>query len=677
MLGFALWYSGDHVKAAAALDDSLRLNPVAADVYSFRGMTYRESGDWNQARRMLQRAIALDPQRPLPYIDLGLVLLRQGNLESAVAQFDAGLNLPAAQRGLPDVDGATGELRRAIEAKPTSAEAFAVLGRLLGAGGADPSDVSAAFERAIALRPDDAETRNALGLVYVQAGDDEKATAAFRQAIKLRPDYADAHQNLGAVLTTRDPAEAVRELETAVKLQPRLLKAQYNLAIAYEASPRHGSAKALETIRGVIAAEPRYPRAEFIFGRLLLRQGKVEEALDHLRRAVEQEPDYGEARYQLGLALSRAGRNEEGGAEIRKSRELITANENRQAAALDLMEAKAALMKGDTSTAAAKARKVLEFDPASTEASFVLKSALPNTTSSLRNAVERHIREGRFADAEALLRKYLESDPKSAWGWYALGYSLYGERKIGDSIQALAKSLDLDRNNADAHKVLGRNLMIIGRFDAARLEFEQGKRLNPESAEMPYNLGKLYSIQDNWADARREFEAAIRLDPNYIEAYDGLGFALEALSDDAGAVANYRKSIELSEARHSNFASPYVNLSALSNRTGDSAAALDYARKALEVNPNSDRALFQMAKAHEYRGELNAAAETLNRAVAINGRASSYFYVLATVNRKLGRMEESRKAMEMFVKLDRESNELEQKRREFLKDEHRDGNPQK
>ena len=131
----------------------------------------------------------------------------------------------------------------------------------------------------------------------------------------------------------------------------------------------------------------------------------------------------------------------------------------------------------------------------------------------------------------------------------------------------------------------------------------------------------------------------------------------------------------MGQARHAAFASPYVNLSALSNRTGDSEAALNYARNALQVNPDSDRALFQMAKAYEYRGELNAAADALNRAVAINGRASSYFYVLATVNRKLGKMEESRKAMDMFVKLDRESNELEQKRREFLKDERRDGNP--
>jgi len=215
--------------------------------------------------------------------------------------------------------------------------------------------------------------------------------------------------------------------------------------------------------------------------------------------------------------------------------------------------------------------------------------------------------------------------------------------------------------------------MIIGRFDAAKIEFLQGKRLEPKSAEMPYNLGKLYSIQDNWADARREFESAIRLDSSYMEAYDGLGFALEALGDDADAVANYKKAIEMNESRRAGFASPYVNMSALSNRTGDRDAALEYARKALDANPKSDRALFQMAKAFEYQGDLNAAADALDRAISLNPRASSYFYVLSTVYRKLGRGEESRKAMETFSKLDRESNELEQKRREFLKEERPEG----
>ena len=206
--------------------------------------------------------------------------------------------------------------------------------------------------------------------------------------------------------------------------------------------------------------------------------------------------------------------------------------------------------------------------------------------------------------------------------------------------------------------------MIIGRFDAAKVEFEQGARLDPTSAEMPYNLGKLYSIQDNWADARKSFEAAVRLNPRYMEAHDGLGFALEALHDDAGAIASYQKAIELNEASHAGFASPYVNLSALYNRNGDREATMKYARKALEVNERSDRALFQLAKACERDEDLTCAAESLNRAIAINPRASSYFYVLATVLRKLGKADESRKAMAAFSKLERETNELDQRRRD-------------
>ena len=143
----------------------------------------------------------------------------------------------------------------------------------------------------------------------------------------------------------------------------------------------------------------------------------------------------------------------------------------------------------------------------------------------------------------------MEERPKSSWGWYALGYTYFAQKKIGESIKALATSLQLDLKNAEAHKILGRNLMIIGRFDAAQVEFEQAIRYKPDSAESHYNLGKLFSMQDNWEPARKAFEAALRIDPAYLEALDGLGFALEALGDDAGAVAKYQEAIALNEAR--------------------------------------------------------------------------------------------------------------------------------
>ena len=82
-------------------------------------------------------------------------------------------------------------------------------------------------------------------------------------------------------------------------------------------------------------------------------------------------------------------------------------------------------------------------------------------------------------EVEPLLEAYVTRErPRSSWGWYALGYAYFAQQKIRDAIQALARSLELDVKNAEAHKILGRTLMIIGRFDAAQREFEEGIRLS-------------------------------------------------------------------------------------------------------------------------------------------------------------------------------------------------------
>jgi len=661
----------------------------------------REEGHLDRARSMLQRAMALAPNLPSPYFDLGVVFLKAGQVGQALGQFEAALNLPAAPGRIPGLDLAISELRRALSDKPDRAEAHNVLGRLLGAAGADPQQVIGEFRKAIQLRPDYAEALNNLGLVYTQTGDDERAIASFREATRRRPDFADAHGNLGAVLTALDAVEAVRELEKAVELQPGLLRAQYNLALAYAASPNHGIDKQIEQMQKVLNVGGNYPRARFVLGKAFSQKGKPQDAIEHLLAAVKLEPNFGPAHYQLGLALSRVGRQQETADELQKRRDLVGAEQRQQSANLDMTEGKAALDRGDLDQAIGKFRNVIKTWPDAAEAHHQLGLALvrkgdkagaiaalkktleldpvnavaKETLESLSaasgkddphetEAIENYIREGKLEEVEPLLASYVGKRPDSSWGWYALGYCLFGQQKVGESIKALARSLQLDVNNAEAHKVLGRNLMIIGRFDAARIEFEQAARLNPESPEIHYNLGKLFSIQDDYPPAKRELEEAIRLDPSYIEAYDALGFALEALGDDAGAVANYERAIQLNESRGGTFVGGHVNLSAYYNRTQNAEKALEHARKATEINPKSDRAWFQMGKAFERLAGLPAAADALNRAISINPRASSYYYVLATVYRRIGKMQESRAAMESFTRLERETNEFEKKRRE-------------
>jgi tetratricopeptide (TPR) repeat protein len=690
-LGAALWYSGARERAIAELREGVRLDPASAGGHAFLGMALLETGDLG-ARASLQRAMALSPAMAAAYIDLGVVFLRAGDLAKGLGQLEAGLGVPSPVPPTPSWEPAITALQHALAANPNHAqapEAHNVLGLMLGRKGARGEDVVAAFRTAIRIRPDYAEAHNNLGLVLIQSGNDDEGIAALREAVRLAPTYAEARTNLGAALTPTDAEAAIKELEEAIRLAPQSVKALFNLAVAYGASPTHGPGKEIAHLEKVIAMAPDFPRAHLALGKALLQEGRGAEAVAALQNAVKLEPDRGEASYQLGLALVRAGRKEEGAAQLKKGRELVAANDREQNALLDIADGRAALDRGEFDEAATKFRRASQLRPESPEPRRLLAIALERLDKSTSrptpgntpvavtpgsgvsaaddlarvSELERYIKDAKWTEAEPLLTKYVEERPKSSWGWYALGYAQFAQKKIGESIKALSKSLQLDLKNAEAHKILGRNLMIIGRFDAAQIEFEQAIRYKPDSAESLYNLGKLFSIQDNWEPARKAFDDALRIDPSYVEALDGLGFALEALGDDAGAVAKYQEAIRLNGAHAGQFASAHVNLSAFYNRTGDPAKALEYARQAIELDPKSDRAWFQRARAEEREGRLNDAVNSLNSAIAINPRSSSYFYVLAGLYRQLGWTEDSRKALELFKKLDQESTDLEKKRR--------------
>jgi tetratricopeptide (TPR) repeat protein len=139
------------------------------------------------------------------------------------------------------------------------------------------------------------------------------------------------------------------------------------------------------------------------------------------------------------------------------------------------------------------------------------------------------------------------------------------------------------------------------------------------------------------------------------------------LGDNAAAVASYEKAIALNDARKGKFNSAHVNLSAYYNRTGDAQKGLQYALQAIALDPTSDRAWFQKAKADESQGRLNDAVDSLNRAISYNTRASSYYYVLSGLYRRLGKKKESQEALAVFTRLDKESNELEKMRRNSAK----------
>jgi tetratricopeptide (TPR) repeat protein len=268
---------------------------------------------------------------------------------------------------------------------------------------------------------------------------------------------------------------------------------------------------------------------------------------------------------------------------------------------------------------------------------------------------DRYIRTRQYQEVEPLLLDYIKGHSNSWRAYYQLGYVYFSLHKMLDSIKALSRSLELNIDNPEAHKVLGLNLTIIERYDLAQTELEQAVRLKPDSAEIHYFLGRVYYTKGLYPQAQKEFAVALQLDPAYMKAYDNLGLTLEALGDNAAALSCFQKAVELSEQHKLNSEWPYINLSSFHNRRNQPEPALSYARKAVELNPKAAPAYFQIAKAYQVRAEWEEAAKALTKAIEINPTTPDFYYVLSNVYKQLGNLKESQRAMATFQRLQQES----------------------
>lgn len=114
---------------------------------------------------------------------------------------------------------------RVVAERPDDHEALTMLGAARFEAG-DPIGAASAFRRALALRPEDAQSWSRLGESLVRANGgavDGDAEAAFRQALRRDPDQLGARYFLGEAALGRGDAAVVREmwLPLIAALDPR------------------------------------------------------------------------------------------------------------------------------------------------------------------------------------------------------------------------------------------------------------------------------------------------------------------------------------------------------------------------------------------------------------------------------------------------------------------------
>jgi protein O-GlcNAc transferase len=309
---------------------ALEVEPENADGWHLLGLLLAQRGNSEGGRKLIERAIQINPDADLYHVNLASLNGACGLNEQAVSGYRRAIELnprvPAvvhaglgqALAGLGRNEEAVQALEWAVKREPnvgwivTLAEALGRIGR--------QQESLHWIEQAIRLRPDFAEAHGAMGLAMEREGRLDDAEACYRKAIKLEPKLVQAHNNLGHVLNQRGRFDdAVESLEQAIRLRPDLAQAYNNLGDAMRGQSRRSAA--IASYRQAVHLNPNLQAAWDSLGSLLMSNREHSAAVEAFRRSTSIRATPG-ALVDLGLAAAGVDQYDEAIDALRKAIQL-------------------------------------------------------------------------------------------------------------------------------------------------------------------------------------------------------------------------------------------------------------------------------------------------------------------------------------------------------------------
>ena len=162
------------------------------------------------------------------------------------------------------------------------------------------------LERAVALKPLDADGWHRLALAFFDAERYDDVERCCRRLLEIEPRHAKALANLGAVLQRRGASdEAARCYRGAIAADPALAQPHFSLAILLLAEGRRD--EAIGQMRKAVALDPSQAEWHTILGAASSDAGRLHDARSSLKTALRIEPDSADVHDQLGSCLLESG----------------------------------------------------------------------------------------------------------------------------------------------------------------------------------------------------------------------------------------------------------------------------------------------------------------------------------------------------------------------------------
>jgi tetratricopeptide (TPR) repeat protein len=288
--------------------DTVRKWPRSALAEANAGKALLDRGRTEEGMACCQKAVELDPTKPLSRYNLGFAYESEKRWNDALnefiaaarlnpklyaAQYRAGRLLNRAGRA----SEAEGFLRRALATDPEFAEARGDLGVALALQGRQTEAIDE-FRRSLTLEADQPEVEFNLGVSLVRLGRLDEAGMHYAAAVRLQPDYGEAQLNLGVTLAQlRRFADALPALQAAAQLLPDSAKAHENLATLLDQCGR--TEAAIAEYRTALRLNPGLAEAHYNLGNALIHADEPVAARTEFAEAVRLRPDFAAAREML------------------------------------------------------------------------------------------------------------------------------------------------------------------------------------------------------------------------------------------------------------------------------------------------------------------------------------------------------------------------------------------
>jgi len=207
------------------------------------------------------------------------------------------------------IDEAIALGREVIARRPDMDLALMQVAYLERARGDLPAAIAAA-QRAVQLRPGDAESSALLAVYLTEAGRAREAVDFLSPWLKRTDDDLDVLNALGVALATAGrPREALQVLGRARSAHPTNTQTLVNIGTVFLAGG--DLVRARQAFEAALDMDPGVARAHNSLGVIAAREGHMPEAIERWKRAAALNPDDYQTLFNLGSELWRAGRHEE------------------------------------------------------------------------------------------------------------------------------------------------------------------------------------------------------------------------------------------------------------------------------------------------------------------------------------------------------------------------------